>query len=134
MKTLFLLRGLPGAGKSTLAQLLAPDYEIFEADKFWYQNSENEYKFDADRLHEAHQWCQNGVEDAMENNKDTWFNLIVSNTLTTEKELKPYYELARKYDYRVISLIVENRHEGKSIHNVPEETLQKMRNRFSIKL
>jgi hypothetical protein len=59
---------------------------------------------------------------------------VVSNTLTTEKELKPYYELAEKYNYTVFSLIVENRHGGTNVHNVPEETLDKMEKRFSIKL
>ena len=48
--------------------------------------------------------------------------------------MKPYYELAEKYGYAVFSLIVENRHGGKNVHNVPEETLEKMRNRFEIKL
>ena len=61
-------------------------------------------------------------------------NIVVSNTFTTEKELQPYLELAMKYDYKVVSLIVENRHGSQSIHNVPEETLVKMKNRFSIKL
>jgi hypothetical protein len=31
-------------------------------------------------------------------------------------------------------LIVENRHNGESIHAVPEDTLSKMRNRFVVKL
>ena len=56
--------------------------------------------------------------------------IIVSNTSTTEKELQPYLELAKKYDYKVVSLIVENRHGNKDIHGVPEETLVKMENRF----
>ena len=42
--------------------------------------------------------------------------------------------LAEKYGYMVISMIVENRHDGENIHNVPEETIEKMRNRFDIKL
>lgn len=56
--------------------------------------------------------------------------IVVSNTFTTERELKPYYELAEKYDYNVVSLIVENRHGGKNTHNVPDETIEKMRNRL----
>jgi hypothetical protein len=46
----------------------------------------------------------------------------------------PYYDLAKKHGYRVFSVIVENRHEGVNSHDVPEETLQKMRSRFDIKL
>ena len=60
--------------------------------------------------------------------------IVVSNTAITEKELKPYYELAEQYGYQVTSLIVENRHGGISEHNVPQGTIDKMKNRFSIKL
>ena len=56
------------------------------------------------------------------------------NYATTEKELRPYYNLANKYGFEVFSIIVENRHNGIDEHNVPEETLEKMRNRFDIKL
>ena len=60
--------------------------------------------------------------------------IVVSNTFTTEKEMKPYYKLAEQYGYRVHSLIVENRHGGINEHNVPDETLEKMKKRFEIKL
>jgi hypothetical protein len=45
-----------------------------------------------------------------------------------------YYELANQYGYRVFSIIVENRHGGVNQHNVPEDKLQIMKDRFSIKL
>jgi hypothetical protein len=48
--------------------------------------------------------------------------------------MKPYFELAKQYDYRVTTIIVENRHGAKSIHNVPPETIKKMTDRFEIKL
>jgi hypothetical protein len=48
--------------------------------------------------------------------------------------MEAYYELAKKYNYLVISIIVENRHGGKNVHGVPEEKLEQMRNRFQIKL
>jgi hypothetical protein len=34
----------------------------------------------------------------------------------------------------VFSIVVENRHNGVNEHNVPEETLKKMVDRFDIKL
>jgi hypothetical protein len=46
----------------------------------------------------------------------------------------PYFELGKKYDFKVISLIVENRHNGVNDHNVPIEVIDKMKNRFEIKL
>ena len=89
-----------------------------------------QYVFDVRELHNAHKWCQERSEFLM----DLGRPVVVSNTFTTEKELKPYLALAEKYGYRVTSLIVENRHGNQSVHNVPEETLVKMKNRFSVKL
>jgi hypothetical protein len=48
--------------------------------------------------------------------------------------MEDYYKLAEKYDYKVVSLIVENRHEGKNVHGVPDDKLEIMKNRFEIKL
>jgi predicted kinase len=136
MKTLILLRGLPGSGKSTFANYMFSN-NIFEADQYFY-DEDGKYNFDASKLHDAHKSCQSRVEQAMGENilsNGKWYSeIVLSNTSTTEKELEPYLELAKKYDYQVVSLIVENRHGNKSIHNVPEETLLRMKNRFSIKL
>lgn len=48
--------------------------------------------------------------------------------------MKPYLDMAEIYGYRVVSLVVENRHGNSSVHGVPEETMKKMEDRFSIKL
>ena len=126
MKDLILLRGLPGAGKSTLALLLG--YTHLETDKYFMV--EGEYKFDASKLKEAHEWCRSECERAM-----GWeLNIVVSNTFTQEWEMEPYFKLAEKYGYTVFSVVVENRHGGKNEHGVPEEKVQVMRNRFQIKL
>ena len=60
--------------------------------------------------------------------------IIVSNTFTQEWEMKPYFDIAEKYGYRVYSLIVENRHGGVNEHGVPSDKLEQMKNRFNIKL
>jgi hypothetical protein len=62
------------------------------------------------------------------------YDIVVSNTNTTESEMKPYTDLSEKYGYRVISLIVENRHGEYSIHNVPKDVIEKMKKRFNVKL
>ena len=129
-KELILLRGLPGSGKSTVAKLLAADYGRFkEADMFFMENGV--YKFDPSKIKDAHVWCKNEVEYLMIYDAR---KIVVSNTFTQAWEMAPYYELAEKYGYRVHSLVVENRHNGVNEHNVPEESLIKMRNRFEIKL
>jgi predicted kinase len=133
MKNLILLRGLPGSGKSTTAVLLGAGSSgtaHFEADMFFMRDGE--YKFDVTQIKEAHKWCQSSVERAMFLGHNS--AIIVSNTFTQEWEMEVYYKLAEQYGYRVTSLIVENRHEGVNVHGVPQETLDKMKQRFEIKL
>jgi hypothetical protein len=60
--------------------------------------------------------------------------IAVSNTFTQEWEMEVYYELAKKHGYTTFSIIVENRHGGVNEHNVPDEVLTKMNNRFEVKL
>lgn len=137
MTQLILLRGLPGSGKSTAAKLLGAGgagYAHFESDMFFMKDGK--YKFDATKLRAAHQWCQGQVEHAMLLNHTSGHNstIIVSNTFTQEWEMQAYFDLAERWDYRVTTLIVENRHGGVNVHGVPQETLTKMQERFEIKL
>ena len=135
-KVLILLRGLPGSGKTSFANLIWSSFVICEADQYFYDEKGN-YNFDRNKLGEAHKWCQEKVETFMKdniNNPQFYPEIIVSNTSTTEKEIQPYIDLAEKYGYIVVSLIVENRHGNKSVHGVPDETIERMRTRFDIKL
>ena len=93
---------------------------------------DGEYKFDASKLKDAHTWCHDIVEDWM--NPFGFETIIVSNTFTQEWEMEPYFELAKKYGYKVFTVIVENRHGGTNEHNVPEDKIEQMKNRFEVKL
>lgn len=125
MKQLYIIRGVSGSGKSTFAielslALSGCGVEAFcvEADSY-FRDSFGNYNFNPEKLYDAHKCCQRTVEKKMQDGAV----VIVSNTSTKESELKPYLTLAEKYGYNVTSLIVENRNNTKSIHNVPEETL-----------
>jgi predicted kinase len=126
MKTLILVRGLPGAGKSTFAKTLGGIH--IEADHYFMKDGE--YKFDASKLKQAHEYCRTSTEGWMMEG----YNIVVSNTFTQEWEMEPYFRLAKDHGYRVICLIVENRHNGVNEHGVPADKLEQMKNRFEIKL
>ena len=135
-KVLVLVRGIPGSGKSTFANLVWNNYAICEADKFFY-DKEGNYNFDASKLKQAHEWCQNEVETKMkdnQNNPQFYPEIVVSNTFTQEWEMQAYFDLAKKYEYMVFSVIVENRHGNTNVHGVPDDTLKKMKDRFHISL
>jgi phenolic acid decarboxylase len=66
--------------------------------------------------------------------EDEISTIFVTNTFTQEWEMKAYYDLAKKYGYRVHSVIVENRHGGTNEHGVPLDKLSAMKERFEIKL
>jgi len=126
-KELFILRGLPGSGKSTLAKTLGGKH--VEADMFFVRDGK--YKFDAAKIKDAHDWCQTIVGGWMSDGEE---RIVVSNTFTQEWEMKPYFEWAEDFGYKVFVLIVENRHGGGNTHNVPEQIIEKMKNRFEVKL
>ena len=136
-KVLYLIRGVPGSGKSTFTKHIWNDYAICEADQYFIDKETGEYKFNTDELKNAHQWCRDMVETKMKDNQineQYYPEIAVSNTFTQEWEMEPYFKLAEKYGYKVFTLIVENRHGGVNQHGVPEDKVQAMRNRFHIQL
>ncbi len=126
-KILFIVRGLPGSGKSTFASTISDVY--FEADQFFML--EGSYKFDSSKLRDAHSWCLSQVESEMQKSVS---KVAVSNTFTQEWEMKSYFEIAKKYGYSVFSVVVENRHGGKNLHGVPDDKIQIMKDRFQFSL
>lgn len=124
MLRLIIIRGLPGSGKSTLAKQLdyQKEFRHFEADQFFMDSGE--YNFNPNLLGEAHAWCLGQTEECLRRGE----NVIVSNTFTTIRELKPYFEVARKMN--IVPNVLTCHNIFKSVHNVPEETMEKMRKRF----
>lgn len=132
MPTLYLIRGIPGSGKSTLARTMRDSgmvRECLEADDY-FTDDNGVYEFRADRLQIAHEWCQGACRTFM----DRGYNVAVSNTSTTEKEVGTYRKIAEDFGADFVSIVVENRHGGKNVHGVPDEKIRQMQARFSVKL
>ena len=127
MQILTLIRGLPGAGKSTLAYMIVHSYgskyRLYEADDYFY-DGKGEYKFDGTKLAEAHKQCYDNTRGALQEGAD----VIVANTFTTLKEMEPYLRLAEEVGAKL--QIIEVHSDFKSEHNVPEETMARMRQRW----
>jgi predicted kinase len=116
---LFLIRGLPGSGKSTLAstfKLQGIVDEVFEADQYFG----DPYLFDPKLLSQAHRTCLENTRNALLVGK----KVAVANTFTTIKELKPYLGLG--FPYKIY--ICEGNYG--SVHDVPEETIERMKARW----
>lgn len=130
-KQVYIIRGVSGAGKSTLARKIANLHslenkvsKIFETDNYFMENGE--YKFDATKLHQNHQKCFSDFLDALnDRNVDV---VIVANTFTRKWEYVNYADAAKDSGFEVTMLIANGNY--KNVHNVPDDVVQKMKNRF----
>lgn len=122
VKVLVLLRGVPGAGKSTVADSMSSGiYPVLAADDYFMVNGE--YRFDPAKLGKAHKSCQRRCKAHMERGAR---KIFVNNTFVKAKDMNPYVKMAQEHGYIVFSLVVENRHGGRDVHNVPEDALVRM--------
>lgn len=129
MLQLVIIRGLPGSGKSTFADMLCEaswplrTFVKFEADDF-FTNSAGEYNFDPAKLKDAHDRCFANVKDALYMGQ----SVVVSNTFSRHWEYAPYVELAKRMgiDCHVLTM------QGKfaNVHGVPDHVIERMRERW----
>ena len=125
MQHVYVIRGAAGSGKSFLADIIANYQEYFkiEADMYFMQGGQ--YNFDRSKLGEAHAWCQAEFEKKLKEGR----SIVVSNTGIKKWEVEPYFKLAKQYGAKVTEIIVRSEDFG-SVHNVPEETVERMKKNF----
>ena len=116
MSSLTLIRGLPGSGKSTMAQSMGITH--FEADMFFMKDGQ--YQFNHTKIKEAHEWCQNQTKKALNRGEQ----VVVSNTFVKKWEMQPYYDMCHD-----VSIITLTGNYG-NIHGVPEEVIERMRSNW----
>jgi tRNA uridine 5-carbamoylmethylation protein Kti12 len=97
MSNVIILRGLPGSGKSQIANQLShsTDYEmgglsvgIVSADDFFIDPSTRQYNWYADGIREAHKVCYEKFIGYITQDYDL---IIVDNTNALHKEYSDYY-------------------------------------------
>jgi len=115
---LYLIRGLPGSGKSTYAKKHFPGIPHFEADMYFIKNGK--YEFNPAKLNAAHRWCKWSVREVLATGRDC----VVSNTFIQEWEIDPYLDMAD--DYGIPVKIIELQTQFGSIHDVPKEKMNLM--------
>jgi len=122
MKTLYIVRGLPGSGKSSLAKKITE--LVYSADDF-FTNKKGEYNFNAKLLGKAHEWCWGKVRDAMFIGANA---VAVANTFTQAWEAEKYYQIAEEYGYSVF--VIECQNDFGNVHDVPQESIDAMKERW----
>ena len=130
MNNLILVTGVSGAGKSTIAPMFK-NAVLVSTDDF-FLDEYGEYVFDANSLVINHQFCQIAVKMMMMEDKEEL--IVVHNTFTEDWEMDAYFDLARQYGYAVHTIIVENRHGSKNVHDVPQDVVKAQKERFSVTL
>lgn len=129
MLTLTIIRGLPGAGKSTLAADLGGP--VFAADDF-FLDPDGVYRFDPKLLPQAHAQCQENTRAALARGQ----NVSVANTFTQGWEFQPYLKIAKDTGavVRVIDLfdggLTDEALAARGLHGVPLAGIRAMRARY----
>lgn len=132
MKSLILLRGLPGSGKTALAKLLseAGKYPVFGIDDYFTDTSGN-YNFRFEDNFKAYEFCRSRTEEAMKTGAE---KIFLDNVFSLEWEMDPYFKLASEYAYQVHVVTVENRHHSENRHGVSAEQIQRMAEKYQVVL
>lgn len=123
---LIVLRGIPGAGKSTFIKKELPRVDVIaSADDGMMVDGK--YMFDPAKLPAAHGACLRKVVAALQGGKAEL--IVVDNTSTSIAEIAPYVALGQAYGAEVVvmTLRIDPAIAGpRNVHGVPQEGVNRM--------
>lgn len=137
MAEVVIMRGLPGAGKSTWVRMNLPDAHVCSADSF-FVDDDGEYRFDGSRLSDAHSHCLRCFAETVSacggSSIQSPATIVVDNTGISAWEISPYYNLARAFghDVRIVHLNCspETAH-SRNVHGVSMERVMEMERKMT---
>jgi predicted kinase len=139
-KTMMILRGVSGSGKSTYAQrVMSRLGRMFHyttvkcsADDFFMVKGE--YKFNPRMLGRAHEFSKDKARKALRGGIDL---VVIDNTNTQAWEYEPYVTMAKDNGYRVVFRVIGkfdsvslDLYATRNTHGVPREAINRMASRF----
>ncbi|ORX68875.1 hypothetical protein BCR32DRAFT_272480 [Anaeromyces robustus] len=99
-KELYILRGLPGSGKTTLAKsILDNGAGIIHSSDDFFTNKRNIFRFDKSKLNEALKFNQQQCEESC---RKGILRIIVDDNHVKRWSVKPIIETGKKYNYKII--------------------------------
>lgn len=123
MSTLYIVRGLPGSGKSTFAKTRFSGLFHVENDMA-HMTKDCKYIFKEDRRTDALDFCHECVRCALEHD----VNVVVTNVFVSQRSIDSYKAIAavNHSDFKVFRLVSQFQNQ----HSVPPKVFESMKQHF----